>query len=290
VSKSHPPLFGAHMSIAGGVTEALRLAEEFQCDTLQLFTKSPSQWQAKPIPEDAIREFRKLRKQLKLKYPTGHDSYLINLASPDTQLLQKSIDAFVEEMERAESLELTYLVMHPGAHLNSGEEIGITRVAESLDEIAKRTRGFRVQVLLETTAGQGTTLGHRFEHLAGILQQVNAPEKLGICVDTCHLFAAGYDLSTPEGYRATFEEMDSVIGLGRVKVFHVNDSAKPLGSRVDRHAGLGKGKIGRTAFQLLVNDSRFRGLPMILETPKEDGDNNRMDEVNLAVLRGLTTA
>lgn len=284
------PLLGAHMSISGGVSEALLQAKEFACETVQLFTKSPSQWNAKPLAEEEVKLFRKTRKQLKLKFPMAHDSYLINLASPDETLYRKSIEAFVDEVERAEALELAYLVTHPGAHLGNGEEVGIDRIVKALDEVHRRCDGYRVQILLETTAGQGSTLGHRFEHLARILEAVEHPERLGICLDTCHVFAAGYDISTEEGYRSTFQEFDAVIGLKRLRVFHVNDSLKPLGSRVDRHAALGKGHIGTLAFQLLVNDARFQKLPLILETPKEEGDNDRMDEINLAVLRGLAAA
>lgn len=283
-------LFGAHMSIAGGVSVALHQAKEFVCETVQLFTKSPNQWSAKPLAEEEVKLFRKTRKQFKLKFPTAHDSYLINLASPDEALYRKSIEAFVDEIERAETLELDYLVTHPGAHLGSGEDAGIARIVQALDEVHRRCEGYRVRVLLETTAGQGRTIGHRFEHLSRILEAVAHPERLGVCLDTCHVFAAGYDISTEEGYRATFQEFDSVLGLKQLRVFHVNDSLKPLGSRVDRHAALGKGHIGTLAFQLLVNDKRFRKLPMILETPKEEGDNDRMDEINLAVLRGLAAA
>lgn len=279
------PLFGAHMSIAGGCHNALLHAESHGCETVQLFTKNASQWAGKPLTEEDIATFKKHVKRLKLRCVTAHDSYLINLASPDAALYEKSLDAFVEEMRRAEALGLAFLVMHPGAAVGDTDEAALARVVAALDEAHNRCPKFRVKVLLETTAGQGTTLGHRFEHLATILEGVQTPRRLGVCLDTCHVFAAGYGLATPAEYAATFREFDRVVGLKWLKLFHVNDSVKGLGSRVDRHAGLGRGQIGLEAFRLLVNDERFADLPMILETPKEDGANKEMDRVNLALLR-----
>src|SRR5262249_47328341 len=279
------PLLGAHLSIAGGLHKAVAMATELRCDTVQIFTKNANQWVAKPLTDDEIRTFRKAIKAAKLKYPTAHDSYLINLAAPDDELYQKSIGAFTDEVERAESLGLSYLVTHPGAHTGSGETAGIARVVAALDEVHSRCPGYRVKVLLETTAGQGTTLGHRVEHLAAMLDRVNHPARLGVCFDTCHVFAAGYPLGTAEEYAATFDEFDDVIGLSKLKLFHVNDSVKGLGSRVDRHAGLGLGEMGREPFRRLVTDPRFRSRPMILETPKEDDDGRAMDPVNLGILR-----
>jgi deoxyribonuclease-4 len=281
------PLFGAHMSIAGGYHNALTAAQAHGCDTVQLFTKSSNQWNAKELTDEDIRTFRQTLKQSRLRFPTAHDSYLINLASPDEALYRRSIEAFAVEIQRAERLGLRYLVTHPGAHMEAGEEAGLVRVAAALDEVHQRCPGFRVQVLLETTAGQGTTLGHRFEHLKRLLELVRDPDRLGVCFDTCHVFAAGYGLA-PEGeYRATMRAFDKVIGLGRLRVFHVNDSLKPLGSRVDRHAHIGRGCLGLEPFRLLINDRRFRSRPMILETPKEEGDVEDMDTVNLGVLRSL---
>lgn len=279
------PIFGAHLSIAGGVVNALSRAEEFACGTLQLFTKNASQWQGKPLAEADATTFRSEVRRLKLKHVTAHDSYLINLASPDPSLYERSIDAFVDEMRRAEMLGLSYLVMHPGASTTDTPEAGLARVATALDVCHQRCSGFKVKVLLETTAGQGTTLGHRFEHLADILHAVAEPTRLGVCLDTCHVFAAGYGLKTRDEYDATFAEFDRVVGLRRLKVFHVNDSVKGQGSRVDRHAHLGRGMIGPEAFRFLASDPRFARHPMILETPKEDGDNKEMDRVNLALLR-----
>jgi deoxyribonuclease-4 len=284
------PLFGAHMSIAGGCHNALLAAQAQGCGTVQLFTKSSNQWDAKELTDADVELFRKTLRQSGLRCPTAHDSYLINLASPDDVLYRRSIEAFAIEVQRAERLGLSYLVTHPGAHIDSGEEAGLSRIAAALDEIHARFPGYKLQVLLETTAGQGSTLGHRFEHLKRILEVVKEPDRLGVCLDTCHVFAAGYALWPESEYRATMRVFDKLIGLPRLRVFHVNDSLKPLGSRVDRHAHIGRGHLGLEPFRLLVNDRRFRSRPMILETPKEEGDENDMDAVNLRVLRGLVRA
>lgn len=281
------PLFGAHMSIAGGYYKALAAAHAHGCQTVQLFTKSSNQWAAKPFTDDDLASFRQSLHDTGLRHATAHDSYLINLASPDEALWRKSLEAFVVEVERAEALGLAYLVTHPGAATDGDEAKGLKRVAKALDEVHKRCPRAKVRVLLETTAGQGTCLGHRFEHLARLLELVKKPARLGVCLDTCHVFAAGYGLKTPLEYKATMAEFDTVVGLDQLRAFHVNDSLKPQGSRVDRHAHIGRGEIGLEAFRCLVNDPRFREHPMILETPKEEGDNDDMDTVNLAALRGL---
>jgi deoxyribonuclease-4 len=281
------PLFGAHTSISGGLHNAVATAVELGCEAVQIFTKNASQWNAKPLSKDEIRVFRQALEQSDLQFPTAHDSYLINLASPDDAVYRRSIDAFVHELERAESLGLSYLVMHPGAHMGSGEDQGVARVVAAFDEVHQRCKRYKTMVLIETTAGQGTTLGWRFEHIAAILAGVRSPQRLGVCVDTCHLFAAGYPLGTARQYAATFDEFDRIIGLDQIKLFHVNDSAKAFGSRVDRHAGLGLGELGLSPFRRLVRDSRFQDLPMILETPKEGHDGEAMDPINLAVLNRL---
>jgi deoxyribonuclease-4 len=281
------PLFGAHMSIAGGCHNALLDARRHGCRSVQLFTKNANQWQGKPITDEDAALFRRILRQTRLRYPTAHTSYLINLASPDATLRRRSTEALVEELRRAEMLGLSYLVLHPGAHLDSGEELGLSRIAAALDEAHAHCAGFGVRVLLETTAGQGSCLGHRFEHLARILALVKEPDRLGVCLDTCHVFAAGYALAPEAEYRATLREFDRLIGLKRLRLFHVNDSLKPFGSRVDRHAHIGRGQLGPEPFRLLVNDRRFRNHPMILETPKEEGDNDDMDTVNLDALRAL---
>ena len=281
------PLFGAHLSIAGGCHNALLEAQALDCDCVQLFTRAPSQWSGRELSDEEVRLFRRTLRQSRLRQAMAHDCYLTNLASPEEALYRRSLETFLVELRRVERLGLPYLVMHPGAHLDSGEEAGLARIAAALDEIHSRTRGFKVQVLLETTAGQGSTLGHRFEHLADILARTAEPDRLGVCFDTCHVFAAGYALAPATEYQATMRAFDRSIGLRRLRAFHVNDSRKPLGSRVDRHAHIGRGEMGLEPFRLLVNDRRFRHRPMILETPKEEGEEKDMDRVNLATLRGL---
>jgi deoxyribonuclease IV len=281
------PLFGAHMSIAGGYHLALLAARNHSCDTVQLFTKNSNQWKAKAIAAEEAVVFRRLLRETGLRKAISHNCYLINLASPEPILFRKSVEAFVVEMQRAEQLGLSYLVTHPGAHVGSGEEAALRRVAKALDEVQIRCAGFRVRVLLETTAGQGSTLGYQFEHLARILSLVKEPRLYGICFDTCHVFAAGYALAPRKEYCSTMQAFDKLIGLNRIEVFHVNDSLKPLGSKVDRHAHIGKGVMGLEPFRILVNDSQFCNRPMILETPKENIDGKEMDTVNLQLLRGL---
>jgi deoxyribonuclease IV len=281
------PLFGAHLSIAGGCHNAVTRAIEYGCQTVQIFTKNANQWEGKPLTLEDRALFRKMLRRSGLKCPTAHDSYLINLASSDEKLYRRSLEAFIDEVERAEALGLKYLVMHPGAHMGAGEEAGLARVAAALDEVHSRCAACKVKVLLETTAGQGSALGHRFEHLATILKLVAEPRRLGVCLDTCHVFVAGYPLGTRAEYEATFREFDRVIGLKWLKVFHLNDSLKPLGSRVDRHAHIGKGCLGSEPFRMLVNDPRFRVHPMILETPKESDACDDMDVINLTTLREL---
>lgn len=281
------PLFGAHLSINRGLHNAVTAAAALGCDTLQIFTKNASQWNADPLTPDAIAQFRRAAAGSNLAHLTVHDSYLINLASPDDGLHAKSVAAFVTELERAEALGINYLVTHPGSHTGSGEEAGLARVIAGYEEVHARCAGFNVRVLIETTAGQGTALGYRFEHIATILQRAACTDRLGVCLDTCHVFAAGYALTSEADYAATFQQFDDLIGMSRLKLFHVNDSAKPFGSRVDRHAGIGLGEIGEDAFRRLVTDPRFADRPMILETPKKDDDGNEMDGVNLARLRGF---
>jgi deoxyribonuclease-4 len=283
------PLFGAHMSIAGGYHNALLQAQALGCDCVQLFTHAPNQWNGRDLSDEEARLFHRTLRQTRLRQPTAHDCYLTNLASPDEALYRRSLETFLVELRRAERLRLRYLVMHPGAHVESGEEAGLARVAAALNEIHGRMPACKVRVLLETTAGQGSSLGHRFEHLARILSLVSEANRLGVCFDTCHVFAAGYALAPVAEYAATMQAFDRTIGLSRLRVFHVNDSRKPQGSRVDRHAHIGRGEMGLEPFRLLVNDRRFRNRPMILETPKEEGEKSDMDVVNLATLRGLVS-
>lgn len=284
------PLFGAHLSVAGGLTNAVTAATALGCCTVQIFTKNANTWAGKPLKDEEVRAFRAAVQHSGLQFVTAHDSYLINLASPDDALYRKSIAAFTDELERAEALGLSYLVSHPGAHTGSGGEAGVARVVAALDEVHACCAGYKVKVLIETTAGQGSCLGAAFEEIAAILDGVKAPERLGVCFDTCHAFAAGYPLSTADDYAATFQRFGDLVGLDRLRLFHVNDSVKGLGSRVDRHAALGQGMIGLDAFRRLATDPRFADRPMILETPKEDADGNPMDPVNLGLLRGLLAA
>jgi deoxyribonuclease IV len=281
------PLFGAHMSIAKGCHNALLAAQKYDCTAVQLFTKNSNQWEAKPLSKDDTDAFRTALADTKIRSLVAHDSYLINLASPDKELYRRSVEAFIDELRRAEALGLDYLVFHPGAATDDDEDAGLKRVAKALDEAHRRCRGYHVRALIETTAGQGRCLGHRFEHLARILERVKQPERLGVCLDTCHVFAAGYPLGPEADYQATVAALDRLVGLERLKVFHVNDSVKPQGSRVDRHAAIGQGCIGLEPFRLLVNDPRFRDHPMLLETPKEGPEGEDMDAVNLRALRDL---
>ncbi len=284
------PILGAHESIAGGYYRAVEIAAECGCDCVQLFTKNNNQWRAKEISDDDVARFAAALKAANVAHPLSHDSYLINLAAPDLELWTKSLDAFVIELQRAERLGIPYVVTHPGSYTSSSEEAGLQQIIRALDEAHAQTRGLKVRTLLENTAGQGTNLGWRFEHLATILDCVREPERVAVCIDTCHLLAAGYSFGSPKQYKAMFKEFDKLIGLKQIKAFHLNDSKRELGSRVDRHEHIGQGRIGLDGFRLLLNDSRFRKIPMYLETPKEaDGEPRglELDRMNLATLRGL---
>ncbi|MFV9505634.1 MAG: deoxyribonuclease IV [Oscillochloridaceae bacterium umkhey_bin13] len=279
--------FGAHMSISGGVSKAFARGEQVGCEAMQIFSKSERQWAAKPLLDAEVAAFKAEQARTGIGPVVVHDSYLINLAAPTDELWEKSIAAFAHELERCQTLDIPFIVTHPGAHTGSGEEVGLVREAAALNRLFAEGVGGDTVVLLETTAGQGTALGCRFEHLARLFELVPYPERLGICVDTCHIFAAGYDLRTAETYAATFAELDRLVGLAKVRCFHLNDSQKGLGSRVDRHAHIGQGAIGLEAFRLLVNDPRFANTPKIIETPK--GDDMAEDRENLALLRSLIT-
>ena len=280
-------LIGSHLSIAGGYFKAADAAGALGMPTVQIFTKNASQWNAKPLTDEEIRLFKEAVARNHLHYHCSHDSYLINLGSEKDDLWNKSIDAFVIELERAEALELTGVVMHPGAAVDSEEEDALNRVVEAFNIINKRTSGFKVQTWIETTAGQGSTLGYRFQHLGHIIHEVHDPDRFGVCVDTCHIFAAGYPLGTEAEYKATFQEFDDVVGIDRIRAFHLNDSKKPLASRVDRHDHIGEGCLGLEPFRHLMNDQRFADRPMYLETKKEERDGEDMDAVNLRTLLGL---
>jgi deoxyribonuclease-4 len=278
-------LIGAHMSISGGVFNAFQHGEEVGCATMQIFTKNSNQWKAKELTSEDAWKFRESQKKTGISPVVGHNAYLINLASPKKDVYDLSMEAMLVELERAELLGLPYLVMHPGAHLESGEKEGIRRIARSIDKLHQKTDGFGVKICLETTAGQGSAIGYRFEQLAEIIDLVEENERLGVCYDTCHSFAAGYDIRTKRAYEDTFREFDKAIGVQRLKVIHLNDSLKDLGSRVDRHQHIGEGKIGLEGFRLLMNDRRWEKIPKILETPKEGGTAKDIENLNL--LRSL---
>lgn len=280
-------MLGAHMSIAGGYHKAVEAAAALDMDVVQVFTKNNNQWRAKAISIAEAEAFREAVARTGVTHPLSHSSYLINLAAPDGELWEKSIAAMVVELERAEQFGIAYVVMHPGAYTTSSEEAGLARIAAALDEVHQRRPQAQTQVLLENTAGQGSNLGWKFEHLAAILAQVKSPERLGVCFDTCHAFAAGYPFSARRDYLATMKTFDQVVGLDRIRAFHLNDSKRELGSRVDRHEHIGRGQLGLEPFRHLLNDRRFRKVPMYLETPKEDLDGEPGDQVNLRTLREL---
>ncbi|VAX24077.1 Endonuclease IV [hydrothermal vent metagenome] len=277
--------WGAHMSIAGGVSKAVTRGSDVGARAIQIFTKNNNRWEGKPLSADEIEKFNDNIDRLNVKAHASHDCYLINLASPDKELIKKSRTAFLDEIDRADALGIPCLVFHPGSHMGKGASEGLKRVADSIDFCVNKRPEIKTTLTIETTAGQGTGLGHRFEEIASIIDNVQRPELMGVCVDTCHIFAAGYEINTAKGYKETFEEFDETIGLGRLKMFHVNDSKKELGSRVDRHEHIGKGFIGAKGFRFLVNDKRFTKTPMILETPK--GADGAEDIVNLEFLNSL---
>ncbi len=275
------------MSIAGGVDQAPLRGRQVGCDTIQVFTKSNRQWHAKRLSDREVEAFKANLEATGIGPVVAHDCYLVNLAAPRRPLWKKSMAAFRVELERAERLGIPYLVTHPGSHAGAGEAEGIRRVAEALNVLrAALPRHGGVQILLETTAGQGTSLGYRFEQLAAILEEVEQADRVGVCLDTCHVFAAGYDIRSAEGYRKTLAEFAACLGLTRLKAIHLNDSKAGLGSRVDRHEHIGVGRLGLEAFRRTLNDPRLRRVPMILETPKDENFITA-DRRNLARLRRL---
>jgi len=276
-------ILGAHVSIAGGVSHAPYNARECTCDTFQIFTKNQLQWQAPPLSRDEIVAFRRGMKETHLVPGTVHAAYLVNLAARDADLLRKSRDCMVSDIGRTQRLGIPYLVVHPGAHRGQGTQKGIEVAARSLDYIFRHSHAHRTMILLEATSGAGSVLGGTFEELAAIRDLCHFPRRIGFCVDTCHIYGAGYDIRSREGYAATIHELDRVVGLANVRAFHLNDSKGTLGSKVDRHAAIGKGEIGLEPFRLLLSDGRFATTPGILETP--GGDEAYAH--NLAVLRSL---
>ncbi len=284
------PRLGAHLSIGGGLPRAVDRAVASRCEALQIFTKSVGQWRARVLPQDEIVLFRRRVAETGIQPVVAHNSYLINIAAAAPALRQQSLEALIEEYDRADALGLEGLVMHPGSFTTGTEDEGLRLIAEGLRALLRARRRAQPLVLLEHTAGQGTNLGHRFEHIATILEMLDGSPRIGVCLDTCHLLAAGYDICSDDGYRATFEEFDRRIGIDRIKVFHLNDSKKPCGSRVDRHEHIGKGCLGLEPFRRLLNDPRFARLPMLLETPKLDtAESRRQSDVDPWDARNLRT-
>jgi deoxyribonuclease-4 len=273
------------MSISGGFDKAVERAKAVDSDALQIFTKNQNQWRARPILDDEVDRFRQALESSGVKVVVAHDSYLINLASPKDELWEKSIAAFREELERCELLGIPYLVTHPGAYTESSAEAGIGRVTAALDRIHSELPGYKVMTLLETTAGQGTTLGATFNELATMRAGIAAPERVGVCFDTCHTFVAGYDTRTPETYAATMQEFDELIGLEHLKAFHFNDAMKELGSKRDRHSRISYGCIGSGGFWNYMNDERLVGRAALLETEK--GDDLAEDREAIELLRSF---
>lgn len=282
-------LIGAHISIAGGTPRAFERGVEAGCSTMQIFTKNATRWDAPPLAPDEADRFRAEQERTLISPVIAHGSYLINLASPDPALLERSLQAFLEELRRAGALGLSCVITHPGAHMGAGVEAGLARVAESIDWVEERSGEGAPLICLENTAGQGTVLGGDFAHFGAILGRVRSPARLCICLDTCHGHAAGYDFATPAAYRASLAALEAAVGPGRILALHLNDAKGERGGHLDRHEHLGRGRIGLECFRLFMNDPRFARVPKIIETPKEE-DGRQMDPVNLGVLRRLVGA
>ena len=277
-------LIGAHFSIAGGLHKALLTAQRYRCTAVQIFTKNATTWKERIITQEESDLFRKVRGQTGVKAVASHASYLINLASPEERKHDMSKQAFACELKRSAMLDIPYVVLHPGSHMGTGEETGLARIAEAINQVFDHVSPSGTRLLLETTAGQGSNLGYTFEQLAFLIKSIRDKDRVGVCLDTCHVFAAGYDIRTPKTYNKTMEEFDTVIGLSNLYLIHVNDSRNELGSRKDRHEHIGKGFIGPDAFAEIMNDTRLEDIPKILETPKGDGKTD-YDAINLKALR-----
>ncbi len=279
------PLLGAHISIAGGISKAPLRGAELGCDAIQLFVKNNRQWTCPELSETEIAKFKINLKQTHIKIAFAHACYLINIATPDEMIYKKSCNCLLLEYIRCEMLGLKYIIVHPGSHQGAGEKSGLRRVVQALNWIFAHRPPKNVKILLESTSGKGDNIAYCFSHLREILDAVNFPRGVGICLDTCHLFSAGYDLRTAAKYEQTLTVFDNIVGLKHLYVIHLNDSKYPLGSRRDHHEHIGKGKLGIEPFRFLLNDIRLQHLPMIIETPKEQG--NKMDIRNLNVLQSL---
>lgn len=277
--------FGAHMPTSGGVWRALERGAATGCEVVQLFVKNNMQWTGRPFTPKELERYATGAASTRFARVFGHAGYLINLAAPPSPNRDKSLASLTQEIELATQLELPFLVLHPGSHLGTGEAAGLGQLVHGLDEVIAATRGSPVRIALENTAGQGACLGARLEHLTAAFDRVQRPERLAVCLDTAHFFAAGYAIQTPAGWEAAMAEAERLFGLDQVVAFHLNDSKTELGSRVDRHAGIGQGKLGRVAFRHIVNDARFVDTPGCLETPKSPDLHEDIE--NLAVLRGL---
>jgi deoxyribonuclease IV len=273
------------MSIAGGLHLALERGAALGCFAVQIFVKNQRQWAARPLGDDEARAFRAARRSTGVRAVFAHASYLINLASPDPIAWERAVSFFTDELERAETLGLACVAIHPGSHLGTGVETGLDRVATAVREVLRRTRGYRVRVALENTAGGGGSVGRTFGELGALLRRLQGARRVGVCLDTCHLFAAGYDIRSPAGYHAAMDECAREVGMSRVLAFHLNDARAPLGSGLDRHEHIGRGYLGLPAFRLLLNDPRFATVPKVLETPKDPEPD--ADLRNLATLRRL---
>jgi len=278
-------LFGAHESISGGVFNAIERGQTATCDIIQMFNKSNSQWRAKKIEQAELDKYFEMIKETGVTVATSHSSYLINIASPDKELNEKSYKSLKDEMERCEMLKIPNLVLHPGSHVGTGEDEGIKRIIKNLNRLFKELKNNSVCILLETTAGQGSNLGYTFEQIAEMIDGAKIQDQIGVCLDTCHIFAAGYPISDLKEYKNTMKKFDDIIGIDKLKIIHMNDSKKEFGSRRDRHEHIGKGHIGIEAFRNIVNDKKLKNIPMILETPKEE--ELKEDIENLKVLRSL---
>lgn len=272
-------LLGAHTSSLGGAAKAVKLASSLGFETMQVFTKNNTRWDAKPLTESEIEDYKVFLRKTQIAPVISHDSYLINLCAPSSEMLAKSRDAFVEELNRCELLGIQFLNFHPGSHGGQGEEEGIKKIVESVNIAHQKTKGFRVKTMIELTAGQGTSIGCNFEQIRTIIDGIEERERVCVCIDTAHVFAAGYDLRLPENYEATIKAFDEIIGLSLLKCIHMNDSKKDLGTRVDRHAHIGEGFIGLEGFTNIMNDSRLEGIPMILETPKTKGQLEDLENI-----------
>jgi deoxyribonuclease-4 len=278
-------LLGAHTSINGGVSTAVDLAEKLGFTAMQIFTKNNSRWYSKELSDKEIEKYKTRLKTSNIKFVVAHDSYLINLCSKDPEILKKSRDSFLDELKRCKMLDIPHLNFHPGTHGGLGEDEGIKLIADSINIVHSKTQGFKVTSMIETTAGQGTAIGYKFEHLRKIIDLIDEKDRMTVCIDTAHIFAAGYDIKDPTNYKVVINEFDNIVGLERLRCMHMNDSKKPLGSKVDRHEHIGKGFIGIQGFTNIMNDKRIEHIPKILETPK--GKEQLEDLVNLKLLKNL---